>query len=185
MLPYTMNRIATFILPVVVLTLAACGDGPPVVSKSAVEKSLHDLESGMVKALAAKDAALFAANYTTDAILMSATNPPMKGREAIKAGIGMALTDPNFKLEFAADQTEVSASGDMALTRGTYTLTATNPATNKPLHDKGSYVTAYRKQADGAWKAILDINTSEVAPPAPPAPKAVANRAAGKKSGKH
>jgi ketosteroid isomerase-like protein len=27
--------------------------------------------------------------------------------------------------------------------------------------DKGNYVTAYKKQADGSWKAIQDINTSD------------------------
>ncbi len=43
-------------------------------------------------------------------------------------------------------------------------MTMTNPKTKKPVEDKGSYVTVYKKQADGNWKAIEDINTSEVAP---------------------
>ncbi|HEV3329860.1 MAG TPA: hypothetical protein VG096_02690 [Bryobacteraceae bacterium] len=30
---------------------------------------------------------------------------------------------------------------------------------------QGSYVTGYKKQGDGSWKAMSDINESEVSPP--------------------
>ena len=62
----------------------------------------------------------------------------------------------------------MSKGGDLGFTEGSYTMTMTSPATKKPMTDKGSYVTVYKKLADGSWKAISDIATSEV-PPAPPA----------------
>jgi ketosteroid isomerase-like protein len=34
------------------------------------------------------------------------------------------------------------------------------------LTEKGRYVTVYKKQADGGWKAVVDID-SEDAPPSP------------------
>lgn len=40
---------------------------------------------------------------------------------------------------------EVAKSGDLAHTQGSYTLTVTDPATKKPIHDKGSYVTVLQK----------------------------------------
>ena len=43
-------------------------------------------------------------------------------------------------------------------------MTVTNPKTKKPVDDKGTYVTVFKKQADGNWKAIEDMSTSEVAP---------------------
>jgi ketosteroid isomerase-like protein len=43
-------------------------------------------------------------------------------------------------------------------------MTMTNPKNKKPVEDKGSYLTVFKKQADGGWKAIEDINTSEIAP---------------------
>jgi len=82
------------------------------------------------------------------------------------------MADPNLKLDFASDRVEVADSGDLAATRGSYTLTVTDPVTKKPVNDKGSYVTVFRKQKDGAWKAVFDINSSEVPPVAPPEPKA-------------
>ena len=74
------------------------------------------------------------------------------------------LDDPNLKLNFSADRVEISAGGDLATTKGSYTLTVTNPKTKKPIDDKGTYITVYKKQADGGWKAIEDVTASEMAP---------------------
>ena len=41
-------------------------------------------------------------------------------------------------------------------------MTMTNPKTKKPVEDKGAYITVYKKQADGNWKAIEDVATSEI-----------------------
>jgi ketosteroid isomerase-like protein len=45
-------------------------------------------------------------------------------------------------------------------------MTMTDPKTKKVLTEKGRYVTVYKKQADGGWKAVVDID-SEDAPPSP------------------
>jgi uncharacterized protein (TIGR02246 family) len=163
------------------LLLGACGSNPPAVNKVAVEKSVEDVEKGMRKAASDKDAAAFAGNYAADAILMTSGSAPMRGADAILTGVKGWLSDPNFKLDFASDRVEVADSGDMAATRGSYTLTMTNPATKKASDDKGSYLTVYRKQKDGAWKAVLDCIVSENPPPAPPAEKVVKARKKGKK----
>jgi ketosteroid isomerase-like protein len=56
---------------------------------------------------------------------------------------------------------EVSRSGDLGYTRGTYMLTATDPASKKAVTEKGRFVTIFRKQADGSWKAVQDINNAD------------------------
>jgi ketosteroid isomerase-like protein len=45
-------------------------------------------------------------------------------------------------------------------------MTMTDPKTKKVLTEKGRYVTVYKMQADGGWKAFVDID-SEDAPPSP------------------
>jgi hypothetical protein len=45
-------------------------------------------------------------------------------------------------------------------------LTVSNPKTKKPITDKGNFLTLYRKQSDGSWKATEDFNASEI-PPSP------------------
>ena len=41
-----------------------------------------------------------------------------------------------------------------------------NDAKGKPVTDRGKYVEAWKKQADGAWKVVEDIYNSDL-----PAPK--------------
>jgi uncharacterized protein (TIGR02246 family) len=150
------------------------------VNKAAIEKSIEAVEKGMRKAANDKDAVAFAGNFATDAVMMTPGNPPKRGPDAIQAGMKDLLADPNFKIDFASDRVEVADAGDMAATRGSYTLTMTNPVTKKAFEDKGSYVTVFKKQKDGAWKAILDCDVSELPPPAPPAPKAAVKAKKGK-----
>jgi uncharacterized protein (TIGR02246 family) len=160
--------------------LGACGSDVPAVNKVAVERSINDAEKGMRKAANDKDAAAFASDFVADAVMMTPGMPPMKGQEAIRAGMKELLSDPNFKIDFASDRVEVADSGDMAATRGSYTLTVTDPVSKKAIDDKGSYVTVFRKQKDGAWKAVLDCDVSEIPPPSPPAPKAAVKGKKGK-----
>ena len=77
------------------------------------------------------------------------------------------LADPAVSLTFQSSKVDVAKSGDLGYTQGSYKLTVTDPTTHKPINDHGSYVTTFRKQADGSWKAEADIATSEV-PPMPP-----------------
>ncbi|HXJ41947.1 MAG TPA: SgcJ/EcaC family oxidoreductase [Bryobacteraceae bacterium] len=176
-----MRRIGVLALSAAAVILGGCSD-TPTVDKVAIEKSVKGVEAAMVKAAGAKDAAAFAANYAADAVLMTPGMAPMKGTDGIKAGMAGILADPALKLDFSSDRVEVAESGDMAASRGSYAMTMTDPSTKKAMSDKGSYVTVFRKQKDGAWKAVLDINASEVPPPAPPAPKAAGKST--KKKGK-
>jgi ketosteroid isomerase-like protein len=85
------------------------------------------------------------------------------GKDAIGVALKQMVSDPGLSLKFQARRVEVSKSGDLAFTEGSYEMTFTGPGP-KPMHDKGSYVTTYRKQADGSWKAVSDIASSELPP---------------------
>ena len=76
-------------------------------------------------------------------------------------------SDPALKVDFASDRIIVAASGDLASSRGHYTLTYTDPATKKPKTESGNYLTVYRKAADGSWKAVEDFTTPGQAAAAP------------------
>jgi ketosteroid isomerase-like protein len=95
--------------------------------------------------------------------------PAASGRDAIQKIDADMVKDPAMSLHFQSSKIDVASSGDLAYSRGTYTMTMTNPATKKPMDDHGSYVTDYKKQPDGSWKAVADIVTSEV-PMVPAAP---------------
>jgi ketosteroid isomerase-like protein len=48
-------------------------------------------------------------------------------------------------------------SGDLAYSRGHFTEKYTDPKTGKVMTDSGSYLTVYKKQEDGSWKAVEDF----------------------------
>jgi ketosteroid isomerase-like protein len=95
-------------------------------------------------------------------------SPVSKGSDAIRNDLKQMLGDPAMALSFHASTVDVAKSGDLAFTQGSYNLTVTDPTSHKVINDHGNYVTTYRKQADGTWKAVADIATSDV-PPGPPA----------------
>ena len=43
-------------------------------------------------------------------------------------------------------------------------MTISDPLTKRVVSDHGSYVTTYRKDAEGKWKAVADIASSEAQP---------------------
>lgn len=118
----------------------------------------------------AKDSNKIMAHYADDAVLIVPGTPAVNGKDSIAKSLAGMLTDPALSLKFQAAKTDVAKSGDLAYTQGSYTLTLTDPQTKQIINDHGNYVTTYRKQADGAWKAVADIATSDVPPPAPAPP---------------
>ncbi len=158
---FTVLSLTSFLL------LAGCNSAPPAPAVPAVDIAaeqgkIRDLESAWAAAALAKDLEKSVSFYADDAILLNAGVPAAKGKDAIHAAWKDMLADPNSKLVFAANRVDVSSSGDMASTAGSYTMTMTNPKTKKPVEDKGTYITVYKKQADGNWKAIEDVATSEI-----------------------
>ena len=127
-------------------------------------QAIQDLEKQWNQDFLTKDADKLAAYYSDDAVLMAPGMAPSVGRESIRAALKQMVADPGLTLKFTAARIEVAGSGDMGYSRGAYVMTMTDPRTKQMIHDAGSYVTTYRKEADGKWRAVADIASSETAP---------------------
>ena len=154
-------------------TLAGCSSAPPPPpdTHDADVMAIHDLEVQANKDWAAKNADGLASFYADDAVLMTPGGSPANGKEAISKGLKQMVADPALSLTFEASKTDVAKSGDLGYTQGSYKMTVTDPTTHKVINDHGSYVTTFRIQANGSWKAVADIATSEVPPMPPPKKK--------------
>ena len=150
----------------VAATLTACES----TSHEADMMAVKDTEVQWNQDWASRDLDKIMAHYADDAVLMVPGGPSANGKSAIREGIKAMAADPATSLKFTAAKVEIAKSGDVAWTQGTYTLTLTDPQTKQVINDHGSYVTTYRKQPDGSWKAVADIATSEVPPSAPTTP---------------
>jgi len=152
----------------VALLFTGCNSTPA--DTSAAAKALRDTEAQWNQDFAAKDVDKIVAHYAEDAVLMGPGMPSSSGKDAIRKTATGMLADPALSLKFQASRVEIAKSGDIGYTQGSYTMTMTDPNSKKVVNDHGSYVTTYAKQADGSWKAVADIATSEVPPPAPSSP---------------
>jgi uncharacterized protein (TIGR02246 family) len=142
----------------------ACTQAPPTPpdTHDADVQALKDTEAAWAKAMAAKDYEKGLSYYTDDASVLLANAPAINGKDAIRAAFKPVFDDPNFALTFQGSRFDVAKSGDLGYAQGAYTLTLTDPKTKKPFTDKGKYLTDYKKQADGSWKAVADMVSSDM-----------------------
>lgn len=166
-----MTRTAALAFTLAALsTVAGCkqpaSTAGPSSDTAAIEQQLRDSEAKWNQAYAAHDAAGLAGAYADDAALANPGSPLISGRSAIDKETAAFAADRNLQVKFASDRIQVAASGDLAYTRGHYTLTMTDPATRRASDTSGSYLTVWKKQSDGNWKAVEDF---VVAGPPPPA----------------
>lgn len=138
----------------------------PPDTRAADAQAIRDGEAAWVNDFATKDPEKVLSHYSDDADSMIPDMALMTGHDSIRAGLKQEFSDPNSTLDFHAAKVEVSKSGDMAYSQGTYSYTSTDPKTKKAVHEHGNYIEVYKKQPDGSWKAAEDIATQE-APPAP------------------
>ena len=155
--------VATLLLSL--LPLSACNkpaaqaDGNAAAANTdAATTAIKNVEGEMLAAFQAKDAAKLTSYYASDAML-AVPGRTVKGTAAITKANTEDLADPAFALNFTNDRTDIAASGDLGYTNGTYNVSYTDPKTKKVVKGAGTYVTVFRKQADGSWKAVADIAT--------------------------
>ena len=131
-----------------------------------IAEDLKAQEAQWQKDYAAKNLDALAGQYADDAAIAGPGDPlATSGADRRKAIQGLT-SDPNFALTFGSDRILVAKSGDLASSRGHYTLTLTDKATNKPVTSTGSYLTVFKHQDDGSWKAVEDFITPGPAPAA-------------------
>jgi uncharacterized protein (TIGR02246 family) len=168
-----MTRHLTILCAVGLLALTSCSQTPASApdNREADVRALREGEAAaFIKDWGGKDANLIAAHYTADASVMVPNFPVMTGKDAVAKVMKDVLADPNWSLALQISQVEVSKGGDLGYVRGTYVNTSTDQASKKAVSEKGRFLTIFRKEADGSWKAIQDMNNAE-APAAPIAKK--------------
>jgi uncharacterized protein (TIGR02246 family) len=100
-------------------------------------------------------------HYTDDAFFVAPGVKPATGTTEIRQVYAKATADPAFQISFASDKIDVAGSGDLAYSRGHFSEKYTDPKTQKVMTDSGSYVTVYKKQSDGSWKAVEDFAVAD------------------------
>lgn len=93
----------------------------------------------------------FVSYLAADATMYPPGMPAVRGTDTIRKTFAEMSGAPGFALSWTATKADVAASGDLGTTVGTYEMTMAGAS------EKGKYVTVWKKQADGSWKATDDI----------------------------
>jgi ketosteroid isomerase-like protein len=146
-----MRRVIVFVTAV---AAASCGQSVNVEHEKA---ALLAVDADWARA--ARNVDGFVSFLAPDATIALAGAPAMKGAAAIREAFTPMMKTPGFELTWQAARADVSASGDLGFTIGTYTL-KTNSPSGVPVTEKGKFQTTWKK-IDGGWKVIEDTATSD------------------------
>ena len=100
-------------------------------------------------------------SYFADSGVMVIPGRNVVGRAAIRELMAPSLGDTTRTLTWRPVSVEVSPGGNLGYSIGRWDRTARVRDSTIATH--GSYVTIWRKQGDGTWKAVLDIGNADPA----------------------
>jgi uncharacterized protein (TIGR02246 family) len=140
---------------------AAAGNAAAGADVDAIKDALKADEKAWNDQFKSKDLNGLVSHYASDAYFVAPGLKHASGSAEIRKAYEDALKDSAFTVSFASDQIDVAASGDLAYTRGHFTEKYTEPKTGQIISDGGSFLTVFKKQADGSWKAVEDFTAVE------------------------
>ncbi len=96
--------------------------------------------------------------WADDAIIMSAGQPVLEGKENIRKMVEESFKMPGFQIKWQPLKVEVAESGDMAyLIENSQVIY--QDSTGKSVTENNKAVSIWKKQGDGSLKNVVDIST--------------------------
>jgi ketosteroid isomerase-like protein len=126
-------------------------------SQSAGPELLVKLEADFQKATAERGWDGYITYYAEESAELPNGGPIVLGRENIRKSLGSWA--PGTSLTWTPVKADMSASGDMGYTFGTFVFKGKDKD-GKPFTSNGKYASIWRKQKDGSWKVVMDMGNS-------------------------
>jgi ketosteroid isomerase-like protein len=153
----------TAIITAFVLLAFGCNSTPqpPASTQAADEAAVRQTDANWSKAAQSKKVDDWVAFYSDDAVILPPNDKKATGKDDVRRYIGQLLMLPGLNLSWEPSKVEVARSGDLAYTQGTYRMAFPDPH-GKPATDQGKTLEVWRKQADGSWKCVADMWSSDL-----------------------
>ena len=123
--------------------------------------TLRQLEGEFMRAAADKGSAGYMSYYADNAVEVPNGAAIIQGKVNIAKTMGF-LDDKNNHLTWTPLGADISSSGDLGYTYGTYEFSSKDKD-GKTVVDHGKYTSIWKKQQDGSWKVVLDMGNSDAA----------------------
>lgn len=129
--------------------------------RSSDESAIRETVAAWSAAAGARDLNKCISFYTDDASVLPFNAPIATGKDEIRKVWSQLMSNPGYSLRFRPTKIEVARSGDLAYEIGSFDLTLADQAGKSAAH-RGKYAVAWKKQANGEWRAAADIfNTDQ------------------------
>ena len=142
------------VIAFIIVTFISCNQ-KEVDTKSEGEK-LMQTSREWSQVAASRNADSILSYWTDDAIVLSAGEADLKGKNSIRQMIEGSFKNPNFKISWEPKSAEISKSGDLGYLLETTKMTTTD-SLGKASVQNFNAVTIWKKQADGSWKCAVDV----------------------------
>jgi uncharacterized protein (TIGR02246 family) len=147
-----MNKL--IYLPVLFIAFSCCSEQKTVDQKS---EAAHLMEVSREWAKAESTEKVLS-YWADDAIFIGSGMPSMKGKDKIAEMIKATELIPGFKVTWEPHEAYVSENGDLGYLIENLSVTYHDSLGN-PVTEYRKAVTIWKKQADGNWKNVVDINS--------------------------
>ena len=145
-----------------ILLLASFALGVMANSQSDGTAALLKIEGEFMKAAAEHGSQGYLSYYADDAVEVPNGTPILQAKANIAKTMGF-LDDKNNHLTWVPVGADISASGDLGYTYGTYEFRSKDKD-GKPVVDQGKCTSIWKKQKDGKWKVVLDMGNASSQP---------------------
>lgn len=131
-------------------------------SPKVTPETLKMLEGEFMKTASEKGSRGYMSYYADNAVEVPNGAPLIEGKVNIAKTMGF-LDDRNNRLMWTPLGADVSASGDLGYTYGTFEFHSKDKD-GKPTVDYGKYTSIWKLQTDGSWKVVLDMGNASPTP---------------------
>jgi ketosteroid isomerase-like protein len=154
-----MKRISTRLSLVALLSMSLIScqvkTDLEVDSKAEAEK-LMQISRDWSKAAVSRNVEETLKYWADDAVIISAGEPDLKGKDAIRKMVEGGFNDPGFEISWEPLSADVSQSGDLGYLLEESKITLKDSLGNVQT-ERFKSVTIWKKDAQGTWKNVVDV----------------------------
>ena len=100
------------------------------------------------------------ASYFAEDGTMVVPGREVRGQAAIRRLMEQSFRDSTFVISWEPQRADLSRSGDLGYTVGRYE-TSRSDADRNQVTSTGTYVTIWKKNESGVWRAVLDVGAPD------------------------
>ena len=150
----SINFFKSAVVILLITTIVGCQE-KKIDAKAEGEK-LMQVSREWSKAAEAWDIEKTLTYWADDAVVISAGEPDLKGKQAIRGMVEGGMKDPNFGVSWEPVSAEISESGDMSYLLENSKITMKDSSGNTKVQNFRT-ITIWKKQNDGTWKNVVDV----------------------------